>query len=60
MLIDEVREAAEDGEVMKDTTGTCRFCKQILTVRIPDIWTQELANDVAAENMLHTRNEWKH
>lgn len=49
MLVDEVREAAEDGEVMKDTTGTCRFCKQILTVRIPDIWTQELANDVAAE-----------
>lgn len=49
MLLDEIKEAAEYGEVMKDTTGTCRFCKQMLSIRIPSTWTMDAANEVAAE-----------
>lgn len=49
MLVDLVREAAEDGEVMKDTIGACKFCKQNLTVRVPELWEQPMVNDVATE-----------
>lgn len=49
MLVDLVREAAEDGEVMHETTGVCKFCKQILAIRIPDTWDKDMANDLASE-----------
>ena len=49
MLVDLVREAAEDGEVMMERTGTCKFCKQILAIRIPELWDEQMANDVASE-----------
>lgn len=49
MLVDCIREAAEDGEVMMERTGTCKFCKQILAIRIPELWDEQMANDVASE-----------
>lgn len=49
MLVDELKEAAEYGEVMHETTGTCKFCKQILAIRIPDTWDKDMANELAAE-----------
>ena len=49
MLVDCIREAAEDGEVMIERTGTCKFCKQILAIRIPELWNEQMANDVASE-----------
>lgn len=49
MVVDELREAAENGEVMKETTGSCRFCKQILAIRIPDLWDKKKADEFATE-----------
>lgn len=50
MLVDEVREAKENGEVMKEKTGTCKFCKKLLFVKIPELWTQASADGVASES----------
>lgn len=49
MLVDESRQAAADGEVMTDDFGTCRFCNQLLTVRIPTTWDTDRKNEMATE-----------
>lgn len=49
MLVDESKQAAADGEVMTDDFGTCRFCKQMITVRIPTTWDKSRKNEMATE-----------
>lgn len=49
MLLDEIKEAAEYGEVMKDTTGKCKYCRQFLAIRIPITWTENDCDEVATE-----------